>query len=162
RDAGRLADRAYEKAVTRVAIAPLATASGNAELGRQVADQWRDDLMRQINPPLANFTRVVGPEAIERAMTVSQLGHLSRDEAARRWRTSTRGARPARAWCGPRSGPRATSAPTRWSRTWCAPPSRRGRRRSRATGSRPAARTPRCARCWRRAARRRGRDATSA
>ena len=83
RDAARLADRAYEKALTRVAVVPFFASSGNASLGREVAAEWRDDLARQMTAPSARFTRMVGGDAIEQAMTVSQLGRTSREDAVR-------------------------------------------------------------------------------
>jgi len=83
RDAAKLADRAYEKALTRVAFVPLAGSPGNSGLGREVATTWRDELARQMAPPQARFTRILGGEAIEQVMNVSQLGRVSRDDAVR-------------------------------------------------------------------------------
>ncbi len=81
RDAARLADKAYEKALTRVAVVPFSAASGNAALGRDVAAEWRDDLAQHLTPPDAHFTRILGSAAVEQQMNVSQLGHLSREDA---------------------------------------------------------------------------------
>jgi hypothetical protein len=81
RDAARLADRAYEKALTRVAFVPFSVSSGGAAFGRDVADSWRDDLTQHMAPPLTRFTRILGAEAVEQAMSVSQLGRVSRDDA---------------------------------------------------------------------------------
>jgi len=83
RDAARLAERAYEKALTRVAFVPFQSPSGHAALGREVADSWRDDLAQHLAPPDTRFTRVLGKEAVEQVMSVSQLGHVSREEAVR-------------------------------------------------------------------------------
>jgi hypothetical protein len=83
RDAARLADHAFDKALTRVAVVPFFASSGNAALGREVADEWRDDLARQMAAPQARFTRIVGGDAIEQAMTVAQLGRTSREDALR-------------------------------------------------------------------------------
>ena len=83
RDVARLSDRAYEKALTRVAFVPFLAASGNASLGRDVAAAWRDDLARRLVPPDAHFTRVLGSAAIEQQMKASQLGRMSREDAVR-------------------------------------------------------------------------------
>jgi hypothetical protein len=81
RDAARLAERAYSKALTRVAVVPLTTSSGDPGLGRDVADEWRDRLTQQLAPPSIAFTRVLGGDAVEQAMSVSQLGRMNRDDA---------------------------------------------------------------------------------
>jgi hypothetical protein len=83
RDAARLAERAYSKALTRVAVMPLNMSSGDPDLGRDVADEWRDRLAQQLAPPSIAFTRVLGADAVEQAMTVSQLGRMNRDDAIR-------------------------------------------------------------------------------
>jgi hypothetical protein len=57
--------------------------AGNVSLGREVASGWRDELARRMAPPDAHFTRILGNEGVEQAMTVSQLGRMSRDEALR-------------------------------------------------------------------------------
>ena len=81
RDASKLADRAYEKAVTRVAFVPFFSATVNPSLGREVAAAWRDDLAQHLAPPDCHFTRILGSAAVEQQMSVAQLGHLSREEA---------------------------------------------------------------------------------
>ena len=81
RDAVRLADKAYEKALTRVVVVPFSTSSGNAAMGRDVAAEWRDRLATRLNPPDANFTRILGSAEIEQQMSVSQLGRLTREDA---------------------------------------------------------------------------------
>jgi len=83
RDVARVADQAFEKALTRVVLVPFSSASGNVSLGRDVAAEWRDGLARDLNPPDAQFTRILGSAAVEQQMSVSQLGHLSRAEAIR-------------------------------------------------------------------------------
>ncbi len=83
RDAARLASRAYEKALTRVAVLPLRAPSGDAAMGREVAAGWRDELARRMGPPQAQFTRILGGDPVESAMTVAQLSGLSRAEALR-------------------------------------------------------------------------------
>jgi hypothetical protein len=81
RDAARLADKAFDKAVTRVMIVPFATASGDFTMGREVAAEWRDGLTRRMAPPDAYFTRVLGGSEVEQQMTVSQLDRMSREDA---------------------------------------------------------------------------------
>jgi len=81
RDAAKLSDRAYSKALTRVAVMPLSISSGDPELGRDVAGEWRDRLAEKLAPPAIAFTRVIGGDAVEQAMSVSQLGRLDRDGA---------------------------------------------------------------------------------
>jgi len=81
RDAARLADKAYDKAVTRVMIVPFSSAGGDFSMGRDVAAEWRDGLARRMTPPDANFTRVLGGSEVEQQMTVAQLDRMSREDA---------------------------------------------------------------------------------
>jgi hypothetical protein len=81
RDAARLSDRAYQRALTRVAVVPFAASTGGGTLGRDVAAGWRDDLALHLTEPDVHFTRILGSAAIEQQMSVAQLGHLSRDDA---------------------------------------------------------------------------------
>ena len=88
RDAAKLADSAFDKALTRIAVLPFATSLGDAGFGEEVASDWRDALAERLAPPGAQFTRLLGSEAVTGRMTVSQLGRLSRDEAVRLGRRS--------------------------------------------------------------------------
>ena len=83
RDAGKLADGAFEQAQTRVAVLPFAYAGKDQSFGLEVGAQWRDALSAALAPPHVRFTHVLGPEAVDGRMTVSQLAYLSRDEAVR-------------------------------------------------------------------------------
>jgi hypothetical protein len=83
RDATKLADGAYEKALTRVAVLPFAYAGKDASFGLEVSSQWRDALMQSVAPPHTRFTRVLGADAVDGRMTVSQLAYLSREDAVR-------------------------------------------------------------------------------
>ncbi len=83
RDAARLADKAYQKALDRVVVVPFSSASRSAALGREVASSWRDDLAQHLAPPEAHFTRILGSPAVEEQMTVAELGRLSRADAIR-------------------------------------------------------------------------------
>lgn len=83
RDAGTLASRALERGLTRVALIPFRASAEDATLGMQVTQAWRDELAHDLAPPTACFTRLLGGASIDDAMTVSQLGSLSRDAAVR-------------------------------------------------------------------------------
>jgi hypothetical protein len=83
RDAAKLGDRAYEKGITRVAFVPFRSSSRDVTLGREVSARWRDDIGRDLAPPIAQFTRFLGLEAVEAKMTVAQLGSISRADAVR-------------------------------------------------------------------------------
>ncbi len=81
RDAAKRADLALGEALTRVALVPFRASSGDASLGVQVSRAWRDDLVEELAPPIAQFTRVLAGNGIERDMRVSELDDLSRAEA---------------------------------------------------------------------------------
>ena len=83
RDAAALVNRTFEKALARLVVVPFRASSDLPALGTQVAQSWRDDLVRTLIPPRTRFTRILGSEVAENAMTVSQLGSVSRDEAVR-------------------------------------------------------------------------------
>ncbi len=83
RDVGKRADRALGEALTRVALVPFRAPSADASLGVQVAQAWRGNLVEHLSPPAARFTRILGADAIERAMTLSELEDVSREEAVR-------------------------------------------------------------------------------
>jgi hypothetical protein len=83
RDVATRVERAYDQALTRIAFVPFTASPGQAALGREVAAGWRDELARRLAPPEARFTRILGSQAVEHTMTVSQLGRTSRQEALR-------------------------------------------------------------------------------
>ncbi len=83
RDAGRLAERAYEKALARVAFVPFRSSPGSHSLGQEVAATWRDGVSQHLAPPVARFTKVTGAEANEQQMSVTMLERVSREEAVR-------------------------------------------------------------------------------
>jgi hypothetical protein len=64
-------------------VVPFRGPSSDASLGVQVARAWRDQLVEDLAPPAARFTRVMPGDAIERDMRVSDLDGLSRQEAIR-------------------------------------------------------------------------------
>lgn len=86
RDVVKLSASAYEKALTRVAVMPFA--SGEPGFGREVSERWRDALAQEMAPPTAQFTRILGSDAVTSRMSVAQLGRLSREEAVRLGRKS--------------------------------------------------------------------------
>ena len=83
RDAAKRADRALEEALSRVAVVPFRAPPSDASLGIQVARAWRDELIEDLAPPAARFTRIMAGDAIERDMRVSDLDGLSRRDAIR-------------------------------------------------------------------------------
>lgn len=86
RDVVKLSAGAYEKALTRVAVMPFS--SGEQGFGREVSERWRDALAREMAPPTAQFTRILGADAVSSRMSVAQLGRLSREEAVKLGRKS--------------------------------------------------------------------------
>ena len=87
KDSQALANAMYEQAVTRVAVLPF-TSGGTGLSGREVSERWRDALAQHMSPPNAQFTRIMGTDAISNRMTVSQLSGLSREEALKLGRKS--------------------------------------------------------------------------
>lgn len=83
RNAVALAQKAQQKALTRVAVMPFQANSNDLSFGRNVADAWRDALAAKVTPPNARFTRIVDSHALEQNMTVAQLGRLTREDAVR-------------------------------------------------------------------------------
>ena len=88
RDVEKRADLAFEEALTRVVVVPFRARSGDPRFGFQVARAWRDNLIQDFGPPSVRFTRILGGEALERSMTVSQLDGVSRREAVRLGRSA--------------------------------------------------------------------------
>lgn len=81
RDAAKLADAAFQKALTRVALVPFRSSGKDVPAGTEVAEAWRTDLSQALAN--ADFTRMMGGDEIEKQMTVSQLEDLSRDDAVK-------------------------------------------------------------------------------
>ena len=81
RDAGRLAERAYTRAISQVAVMPLRTASGRLGLGREVAESWRQELGEHLTPPDVRYTRILPGESVEQEIRVTDVGRLSRGAA---------------------------------------------------------------------------------
>lgn len=77
------AARALERAVTRVAVLPLAGSARHAALGVQVSAHWRERITRALGGPDVRFTRVVPAAEVEHVMTVAELQRLDRDDAVR-------------------------------------------------------------------------------
>lgn len=81
RDVGRRIDRTLGDALTRVVVAPFRTTAEDPAFGAQVAQSWQDKLADELAPPAAQFTRVLGADAIRRSLTLSELEDLSRTDA---------------------------------------------------------------------------------
>jgi hypothetical protein len=88
RDVTKRADRALGEALTRIAVVPFRSSTGDATFGAQVAQAWHDDLVDNLTPPASRFTRILGGEALERTMTMSELEGVTRDQAIRLGRRS--------------------------------------------------------------------------
>jgi len=82
KDAVQQADRTYQQALTDVAVLPLASGS-DPGFGTEVSQRWRDALAKDMAPPQAQFTRIMGADAITSRMSVAQLGRLSREDAVK-------------------------------------------------------------------------------
>src|SRR5580765_2649293 len=82
KDAAQQAERAYQQAMTDVAVLPF-TSGSDANFGREVSERWRDALAKDMAPPQARFTRIMGTDAITSRMSVAQLGRLSREDAVK-------------------------------------------------------------------------------
>ena len=87
KDATLQAERAYQQALTQVAVLPF-TSGSDPNFGREVSDRWRDALAKELAPPQTQFTRIMGGDAITGRMTVAQLGRLTRDDAVKLGRKS--------------------------------------------------------------------------
>jgi hypothetical protein len=83
RDVAKRSERALRDAATAVAVVPFETQSSHPGLGVDVAKAWRDDLLQSLTPPRTRFTRILGGDAIEGSMRVSELDGLTRDDAIR-------------------------------------------------------------------------------
>src|SRR4029077_6275056 len=82
KDALPLADRMSQQALTQVAVLPFSSGS-DPGFGREVSEHWRDALAKDMAPPQARFTRIMGSDAITSRMTLSQLGRLTREDAVK-------------------------------------------------------------------------------
>ena len=82
RNVETLASRAYQQALTRVAVVPFRSGYEQPGLGIDVATRWRESLTDELAHK-AHFTRIVGPDQVERNMTVANLSGMSRDEVVR-------------------------------------------------------------------------------
>lgn len=80
RDASRLADRAFQRAITSVAVMPLRTRSGRLGLGRDVAEAWRAELTEHLSGQ-TRYTRILPGETVEDQIRVTDVGRLGRGDA---------------------------------------------------------------------------------
>jgi hypothetical protein len=81
RDAARLADRAYQRALSHVAVMPLRTRSGRLGLGREVAETWRAELAGHSSSQKLRYTRILPGESVEQEIRVTDVGRLGRADA---------------------------------------------------------------------------------
>jgi hypothetical protein len=81
-DAARLADKALARSITRVAFVPLRTAIGRSSTGANVAASWRGEVVEHLNAE-THFTQILPSEDIERAISLSDMAGLNRDDAVR-------------------------------------------------------------------------------
>lgn len=77
RDAPALAQRALEKATTRVVLVPF---SGGSGMGVELARAWHADLAEALAEH-ARYTRLVPSATAEKNLTVAQLSRLTREDA---------------------------------------------------------------------------------
>jgi len=82
RDVAQRADAALRQATTRVAVLPLQSTLGDVNLGRGIASEWSASLTEHL-PAGDYFTRVLPADAVERAMSVADLGRTTRADAIR-------------------------------------------------------------------------------
>jgi hypothetical protein len=82
RDAMVRANAALQEGLTRVAIVPLSSSTGNVQIGRDVAAAWSGQLTEHI-PTGDYFTRIVPSDDVEQQLRVSDLGRTSRADAIR-------------------------------------------------------------------------------
>ncbi len=73
--------KAYDLALTRVAILPFANQTEVPGLSKEMADRMYGEIDDHVNPRQFQFTRLVDPEQVYARMTVSQLERLGRDDA---------------------------------------------------------------------------------
>lgn len=82
RDAAKLASKAYDKARTLVALVPFRSTYDKPSLGVEVASRWKENLADDMAEK-AQFTRILGGDAVERSITVAQLAGITREDAVR-------------------------------------------------------------------------------
>ena len=73
--------KAYDLALTRVAILPFANQTDVPGLSKEMADRMYGELDDHLNPRQFQFTRLVDSDQVYGRMAVSQLERLGRDEA---------------------------------------------------------------------------------
>jgi len=83
RDVGERERGAWEQALTRVAVLPFNNEVSIPGLSHDLAEETYQKLAYQLTSPRFKFTRLIGSDQINRKLTVSQMGHLSREEAVR-------------------------------------------------------------------------------
>ena len=82
RDVPAQIDRAYQAALTRVAVLPFANQTDVPGLSKAVEDRIYHELAGQFAPPRFQFTRLIGRDDVYAQLTVAQAEGLTPDEAA--------------------------------------------------------------------------------
>jgi hypothetical protein len=75
-------DRAWERAITRIAVLPFNDEISSPELTRQVSAEVFRQMQYQLGAAKRfKFTRLIGADEVNRHLTVAQAGRLSREDA---------------------------------------------------------------------------------
>jgi hypothetical protein len=82
RDAMVRANAALQEGLTRVAVVPLRSSTGNVQIGRDVAAAWSGALTEHLSTS-DYFTRILPADDVEQLLRVSDLGRTSRADAIR-------------------------------------------------------------------------------
>jgi tetratricopeptide (TPR) repeat protein len=80
-DAGERAGRAYNAALTRVAVLSFENQTDVPGLASQLRASTQQALAHELARGRFKFTQVVGSDQVDQKMTVAQAGHLSREQA---------------------------------------------------------------------------------
>jgi tetratricopeptide (TPR) repeat protein len=74
-------DRAWERAITRIAILPFNDDVSAPELTRQLSDEVFQQMQYQLTAKRFKYTRLIGQDQVNQRLTVAQAGRLTREEA---------------------------------------------------------------------------------
>jgi len=80
-------DRAWQRAVSWIAILPFNDDVSAPELTRQLSDEIFQQMEYQLGAKRFKFTRLIGQENVNQRLTVAQAGRLTREEAVSLGRT---------------------------------------------------------------------------
>lgn len=74
-------DRAWQRAITTIAILPFNDDVSAPELTRQLSDEIFQQMQYQLGAKRFKFTRLIGQDQLNQRLTVAQAGRLTREEA---------------------------------------------------------------------------------